>query len=163
MAKRRHKVFLDSNVILSGLLSDKGPPRIILDILSLDFPVLSGATGRYNIIEIERNLKKKMPGIIPLYRKYLPVMNLEIVPLPSLDTVKKLSKHIAAKDAPVLASAISCKTDYLITGDKKDFNKKGLKGKFGFKILGPSEFVKEVLPEVFRSIGEFHFKSKNIS
>lgn len=154
MAKRRYKIFLDSNVILSGLLSDKGPPRIILDILSLDFPVLSGATGRYNIIEIERNLKKKMPSIIPLYRKYLPVMNLEIVPLPSLDTVKKLSKYIAGKDAPVLASAVSCKADYLVTGDKKDFNKPGLKSKYGFKILGPSEFVEEILPEILRSIGE---------
>lgn len=154
MAKKRYKVFLDSNVILSGLLSDKGPPRIILDILSLDLPVLSGATGKYNIIEIERNLKKKMPGIIPLYRKYLPVMNLEIVPLPSLDTVNKLSRHIAGKDAPVLVSAISCKADYLVTGDKKDFNKPGLKGKYGFKILNPSEFVEEALPEIFRSISE---------
>ena len=154
MAKRRHKVFLDSNVILSGLLSDKGPPRVILDILSLDLPVLSGATGQYNIIEIERNLGKKMPGIIPVYRKYLPTMNLEIVPLPSPDIVKKLSKHIAAKDAPVLASAVSCKADHLITGDKKDFSNPGLKGKFGFRIVSPSEFVEEVLPEILRLIEE---------
>jgi len=154
MAKRSHKVFLDSNVILSGLLSDKGSPRIILDILSLTLPVLTGATGQYNIMEIERNLKKKMPDIIPLYKKYLPVINLEIVPLPSPDAVKKLSKHISGKDAPVLASAISSRADYLVTGDKKDFNKPGLKGKYGFKILSPSEFVEEILPEVLRSINE---------
>ena len=154
MAKRRHKVFLDSNVILSGLLSDKGYPRVILDILSLNLPVLSGATGQYNIIEIERNLKKKMPGIIPLYRKYLPVINLEIIPLPSPETVNKLSKHISGKDAPVLASAISGKADYLVTGDKKDFNKPGLKNKYGFQILSPSEFVEEILPEILRSVNE---------
>lgn len=154
MAKRKHKVFLDSNVILSGLLSDKGAPRIILDILSLNLPVLSGATGQYNIMEIERNLKKKMPGIIPLYKKYLPVINLEIIPLPSQDRVNKLSKHIASKDAPVLASAILSKTDYLVTGDKKDFNKPRLEGKYDFQILGPSEFVEEILPEILRSINE---------
>ncbi len=151
MPKKRHKVFLDSNVILSGLLSNKGSPRIILDILSLNLPLLSGATGQYNIIEIERNLKKKMPGIIPLYKKYLPAIRLEIVPLPSRDTVKKLSKHIAGKDAPVLGSAISCKADYIVTGDKKDFNKPGLKGKYEFLILSPAEFVKEILPEILRS------------
>jgi putative PIN family toxin of toxin-antitoxin system len=154
MAKRRHKIFLDSNVILSGLLSDKGAPRIILDILSLNLPVISGATGRYNIMETERNLKKKMPGIIPLYKKYLPVINLEIVPLPSPDTVKKFSKHISGKDVPVLASAISSKADYLITGDKKDFNKPGLKGKYGFQILSPTAFVEEILPEILSSITE---------
>jgi putative PIN family toxin of toxin-antitoxin system len=154
MQKRSHKVFLDSNVILSGLLSDKGSPRIILDILSLNLPVLSGATGQYNIIEIERNLKKKMPAIIPLYKKYFPAINLEITPLPSPVRVNKLLKHISGKDAPVLASAIASKADYLVTGDKKDFDKPGLKDKYRFQILGPSEFVKEILPEILRSLNE---------
>ena len=154
MAKKGHKVFLDSNVILSGLLSDKGSPRIILDILSLGLPVLSGATGQYNIMEIERNLKKKMPDVIPIYKKYLPVINLEIIPLPSSTMVNRLSKHIPAKDAPVLASAISSRADYLVTGDKKDFFKPGAKGKYGFKIISPSEFVEKILPEILRSINE---------
>ena len=154
MAKRRHKLFLDSNVILSGLLSDKGSPRIILDILSLNLPLLSGTTGQYNIMEIEKNLKKKMPGIIPLYKKYLPAIRLEIVPLPARDTVKKLSKYIAGRDAPVLGSAISSKADYLVTGDKKDFHKPELKAKYEFQILSPSEFVKEILPEFLRSMNE---------
>jgi predicted nucleic acid-binding protein len=59
MAQRKKcKVFLDSNVLLSGLFSDKGAPRIILDLLTLNLPMLAGATGRYNLIEVERNLKK---------------------------------------------------------------------------------------------------------
>jgi putative PIN family toxin of toxin-antitoxin system len=154
MVKKGYKVFLDSNVILSGLLSDKGSPRIILDILSLNLPMLSGATGQYNIIEIERNLKKKLPDAIPVYRKYFPAINLEIVPLPAQEAVNKLSKLISGKDAPVLASAISCKADYLVTGDKKDFSKPGLKDKYGFRILSPSEFIEEILPEILRSMSE---------
>ena len=55
MAGRIVKLFLDSNVILSGLLSDKGAPRIILDILSLNLPFLSGLTGEFNLLEMERN------------------------------------------------------------------------------------------------------------
>ena len=58
------RVFLDSNVILSGLISDKGAPRIILDLLSLKLTSITGLTGEYNIIEIERNLKKKLPSAI---------------------------------------------------------------------------------------------------
>ena len=135
MAKKNVKVFLDSNVILSGLLSDKGAPRVILDLLCLGLPMLSGATGEYNIIEIERNLIKKMPGVLPVYRKYLPLLDLEVIPFPSSGAIKKLLGTIADKDVPVLASAINGNADFLVTGDKKDFIK--LKGKFLFQGLKP--------------------------
>ena len=66
MARKTLKIFLDSNVILSGLLSDKGAPRVILDILCLGPPFLKGATGEYNILEIERNIQKKLPAILDI-------------------------------------------------------------------------------------------------
>ncbi|MBA3071723.1 MAG: hypothetical protein FP829_06155 [Nitrospirae bacterium] len=146
MARKRLKVFLDSNVIISGLFSDKGSPRIVLDLLSLDLPLLSGATGEYNIVEIERNLLKKMPDVLPVYRRYLKILNLEIVPLPLSKDIKKLSGQIADKDIPVLASDINNNADFLVTGDKKDFEK--LKGKYPFKILSPSEFLDIILPSI---------------
>lgn len=146
MPKRRFKVFLDSNVIISGLFSDKGSPRVILDLLSLNLPVLSGVTGEYNIIEIERNLLKKMPGVLPVYKKYLKLLNLEIVPLPTSGDIKKLFGHTSDKDIPVLASAIISDADFLVTGDKKDFLK--LKGRYSFKILTPGEFLEIIIPEI---------------
>ncbi len=148
MARKRFKVFLDSNVIISGLFSDKGSPRIILDLLSLGLPVISGVTGKYNIIEIERNLSNKMPDLLPLYRKYLKLLNLEIVPLPLSADIKNLSGHTADKDIPVLASAINGNADFLLTGDKKDFSKFKLKGKYSFKILNPGEFLDIIIPEI---------------
>lgn len=150
MAKRRFKVFLDSNVIISGLFSDKGSPRIILDLLSLGLPVLSGVTGEYNLIEIERNLSKKMPDVLPVYRKYLKLLKLEIVPLPLSADVNKLSGHTSDKDMPVLASAINGSVDFLVTGDKKDFLK--LKGKYPFRIMSPAEFLDAVLPEIINVV-----------
>jgi len=150
MPRKRVKVFLDSNVIISGLFSDKGSPRVILDILSLDLTILSASTGRYNIIEIERNLFKKMPAVIPVYKKYLKTLNLEIIPMPSHNDIKTLSGHISDKDVPVLASAINGKVDFLITGDKKDFSK--LKGTYPFKILSPSEFLDIILPEILKAL-----------
>ena len=146
MAKRRFKVFLDSNVIISGLFSDKGSPRIILDLLSLGLPVISGVTGEYNIIEIERNLSKKMPDVLPVYRKYFKLLNLEIMPLPLSSEIKKLSGQTSDKDMPVLASAINGNIDFLVTVDRKDFSK--LRGKYPFRILSPGEFLDIVLPEI---------------
>jgi len=152
MVKKEVKVFLDSNVIISGLFSDKGAPRIILDLLCLCLPVLVGITGQYNIIEIERNIKKKMPEVLSLYNEYLPKLNLEIIPLPPLEKIRDLSRHISDKDAPVLASAIIGKVDFLVTGDKKDFVKPGKKGKNLFKIVTPSEFLERILPVILKSL-----------
>jgi predicted nucleic acid-binding protein len=141
MAKQPVKVFLDSNVILWGLLSDRGAPRLILDVLSLRLPVLQGATGRYNILEIERNLARKMPNLVPLYRKYLPLLDLEIVPLPSPETIEAMAGQSADKDIPALASATACRADYLVTGDKKDFAKAKESGEYCFQIVSPTEFL----------------------
>lgn len=152
MAKRRFKVFLDSNVIISGLFSDKGSPRIILDLLSLGLPVLSGVTGEYNLIEIERNLSKKMPDVLPVYRKYLKLLRLEIVPLPLSADINKLFGHTSDKDIPVLASAINGNVDFLVTGDKKDFLK--LKVKYPFRIMSPAEFLDIILPEIINAVEE---------
>jgi predicted nucleic acid-binding protein len=148
--RKRCKVFLDSNVLLSGLFSDKGAPRIILDLLTLNLPILAGATGRYNLIEVERNLKKKMPEAMPLYQKYLPRLRFEIVEMPSRTTVISMAGAIAEKDVPVLASAIACGAEYLITGDKKDFARLRNVKRYNLKIVSPSEFIETVFPEIIK-------------
>lgn len=136
-------MFLDSNVLLSGLFSDKGSPRIILDLLTLNLPILAGATELYNLMEVERNLKKKMPAAIPLYHEYLPKLGLEVVALPSQETVRSMAGIIAEKDIPVLASAIACRAEYLITGDKKDFARLKTYKRYSLRIVSPSEFIED--------------------
>lgn len=49
-------------------------------------------------MEIERNLAKKLPAALPVYEEYFPRFNLEIVPVPSKDELKKLSGHTSEKD-----------------------------------------------------------------
>jgi predicted nucleic acid-binding protein len=154
MGKKVVRVFLDSNVILSGLLSERGAPRIMLDLLSLGLPFLMGATGRYNLIEIERNLKKKMPSLLFLYKAYLPKLNLKVIPLPRPEEVRDFSGQIAEKDIPVLISAIRSKADFLVTGDKQHFGKMKELDKYPFHILTPSEFIDSILPEILKGFEE---------
>jgi predicted nucleic acid-binding protein len=150
MIKKEVKVFIDSNVIISGLISDRGAPRVILDILSLELPFIVGVTGRYNIIEIERNLKRKVPRILPFYKKPFSKLNLIIVPIPSLKEVIKYAGRIADKDIPVLVSAIKAETDFLITGDKKDFDRLKIKSSYPLKIVSPAEFIDVILPAILK-------------
>jgi predicted nucleic acid-binding protein len=154
MGKKVVRVFLDSNVILSGLLSERGAPRIILDLLSLRLPFLIGSTGRYNLIEIERNLKKKIPGLLFLYKAYLPKLNLKVVPLPRPEEVRDFSGQIAEKDIPVLISAIRGKVDFLVTGDKQHFGKMKELDKFPFHVVTPSEFIDSIFPEILKGLEE---------
>ena len=154
MGKKVVSVFLDSNVILSGLLSERGAPRILLDLLSLGLPFLVGATGRYNLIEIERNLKKKMPSLLFLYKSYLPKVNLRVIPLPRPEEVRDFSGKIAEKNIPVLISAIRSKADYLVTGDKQHFGKMKELDKYPFHVVTPSEFLDSILPEILKELGE---------
>lgn len=157
MGKKVVRIFLDSNVILSGLLSEKGAPRILLDLLNLKLPFLEASIGRYNLTEIERNLKNRMPGVWSVYKRYLPQLNLTVIPLPQSEELREFSGKIADKDIPVLVSAIQGEVDLLATGDKKHFEKlKGIE-KYHLRIVSPSELVDSILPEILK---EYEGKSE---
>jgi len=145
MAERNLRVFLDSNVLISGLISDRGAPRLLLDILSLRLPVLTAVTGAYNIAEVERNLSVRLPDALPVFRAVLSLMSVEMIPLPGKADLRRWAGSTADKDAPVLASAFMGKADVLVTGDKRHFPKGRRPGQ-PFEILSPAEFVDEVLP-----------------
>ncbi len=142
------RLFLDSNVILSGLLSSKGSPKIILDLLNIEVPLLQGITGQYNLDEVERNLLKKFPEIIPIYREYLPRLKMEIIEVPPCEEIQPLLSQMSPKDAPVLASARIGKADYLITGDKKGFPKEVVSP---IRVISPSDFLNKILPGLINS------------
>ena len=152
MARKGVKVFLDSNVILSGLISEKGAPRIILDVAALRLPFLVCSTGRYNLMEIERNLRKKMPRALPVYRRYLPRLNMEIIPLPRSGEIKQFAGRVADKDVPVIISAIRSKADFLVTNDRQHFAKLKTANKYPLKIVTPAEFIDIFLPEILRNL-----------
>ncbi len=135
------RVFLDSNVIISGLLSSKGAPRIILDLLCLHPPNLRGLTGEYNMLEIERNLTRKLPAALPVFQEYLPRMNLEVVPLPAREELEPWLGITVDKDVPVIVSTVNGKADFLVTGDTKDFGTLMQRDDLPFQVLTPTEFV----------------------
>ncbi|MGZ8895299.1 MAG: PIN domain-containing protein [Candidatus Aminicenantales bacterium] len=148
MEIRKLRVFLDSNVILSGLLSELGPPRIILDLLSLGLPVLQGVTGRYNLTEIERNIAKRLTQALSVYHRYLPMLDLEIIPVPFPDEMDMFHGLVEDKDLPVLASAVMGRADHFITGDKRLLARIEKNEAFAFMSFSPTEFLDRVLPDI---------------
>ena len=141
---------MDSNVIISGLFSDRGALRIILDVLSLDLPVLAAVTGAYNVAETERALTAKLPAALPAFRSCLKTIGFEIVPLPAREDLAPWTGVTAEKDLPVLASAVLGGADVLVTGDKRDLLR--IKNKpLPFRVMSPAEFLDRFLPEFLKT------------
>jgi predicted nucleic acid-binding protein len=149
MPERSLRVFLDSNVLISGLFSDKGVPRLVLDILSLELPRLRAVTGAFNIDEMEKTLGRKLPAALPSFRSSLALLGLDIVPVPSPKEMAPLAGMTAPKDIPVLASAIIGKADVLVTGDKRHLLRIK-KGALPFPVLSPADFLENFLPRFLK-------------
>jgi predicted nucleic acid-binding protein len=93
-----------------------------------------------------------MPGLLPLFKGYLPKLNLKVVPLPRSKDVRDFSGQIVEKDIPVLISAIRSKADFLVTGDKQHFGKMKEPDKYPFRVVTPSEFIDSILPEILKGL-----------
>jgi predicted nucleic acid-binding protein len=153
MEKRKHRIFLDSNVILSGIISEHGAPRLILDLLCLDLPMLQGLMGRFNLTEIERNIAKKIPAALPVFNDYYPKLKLEVISVPAPEELAPFRGAVGDKDLPVLVSVINGQADYFVTGDKNLISQIGQKGGFPFKTVSPADLLDKMLLGILRGNG----------
>jgi len=132
-------IFLDSNVIISGIYSKAGPPGKILDLHT---------AGRIQIVvckfvleEVIRNIRVKRSKDIPALYAFLSNAPPVVAVDPGINEILLWAKYLSQEDAIILAAAIHARVDYFITGDKH-FHSAALKSqKLNLKILTPAEFV----------------------
>jgi len=133
------RIFLDSNVIISGIYSKAGPPGKILDLHT---------AGRIQIVvckfvleEVIRNIRVKRSKDIPALYAFLSNAPPVVAVDPGINEILLWAKYLSQEDAIILAAAIHARVDYFITGDKH-FHSAALKSqKLNLKILTPAEFV----------------------
>lgn len=142
---KKLKVFLGSNVFISGLYSEKGAPGLIMNNYILGRIDISISQKVLN--EIIIILKKKLPSILILLQKFLLTYPPEIIKDPPAEAVKKWNDIINENDATILESAIYCNPDYFITVDKHFFESPIIAGKSGLQIIKPQEFL-EILMSI---------------
>ena len=107
------RVFLDANVLFSASNADSNIARLV-DWLSEKG---TGVSSDLAIEEARRNLALKRPRWLGEFKRIQTL--LEIVPSASF----ALPVALAAKDAPLLCSAVVAKCDYFVTGDRRDFGR----------------------------------------
>ena len=107
-------VFFDSNVLISALIgSAHSAPVVLVDWLASS-PAAELITGRCCIQEVEKNLARKLPQAQPLWRQFVSASGIRIVPCP-----RKSITSINAKDAAIVAAAVSASATHFVTGDKR--------------------------------------------
>jgi predicted nucleic acid-binding protein len=108
------RVFLDSNVLISSLIgSPESAPVVLVDWLA------SGQTGelltsRHNVDEVERNLRRRLPAALPLWRQFMARSGIVV-----LQGTAARHKGINAKDAAIVATALRGEATHFVTGDKR--------------------------------------------
>ena len=131
------RIVLDTNVLVSALISREGQPGRLLDALKRgDFTLVTSA---YQIEELKEVLRRdRLKPYIRAEEASDLISNLELVgvvvtALPDID----LSPD--PKDTPILAAGIAGQADLIVSGDKKDML--ALNHIEGIPIITPCEAV----------------------
>jgi len=143
------RVFLDSGVLLEGLLAPWSASRALL-ILSRR-RVFKIVVGEYVQAEVEDNLLELLASnprlaneTINAYSTLLRLLKPEFIPLPSkqeVDRHRHLIRHQA--DVPVLVSALKAAPDWFLTTNTRHFTKQvALRSQL--KIVTPQEFLTSI-------------------
>ena len=133
------RIFLDSNVLISGIYSPVGAPYKILRLHLTER--LRIVVCQLVINEVIRNLKAKKPEGLPVLYRLLSNSPPEIAANPRAEDINIWKKYLDNEGAIILAAAIHTRVDFFITGDKH-FHPAALKSqKMNLKNLTPAEFV----------------------
>lgn len=139
---RQTRLFFDASVLVAGSHSSTGASSLILQACQVggfracaSIPVLK---------EAETNIRADLPHATLLrYYSLLAEISWEIGPVPSRKAVEAYHGVVAAKDAHVIASAVACPAEFLLTLDKKHLLNEAV-GRAGLQliIVSPGEFIR---------------------
>jgi len=140
--KPRPRVFLDSNVIFSGLYSPEGAPGSILKHFVKGS--VSVVVSQQVLEEVVRTIRAKLPIAIPALRRLLVSVPPEVVADPELQETERWMRKLPLGDATILAAAIGAQPDYIVTGDKHFTEDTGIAEEAGLHILAPADFLRSL-------------------
>ena len=122
----RYKVFIDTNVLLSGIFFEGNESRI-LDMIELEV-----MTSEDVVDELLRVIRKKLKYLsertfeIALSEAEKALTDISIIPRSKYNNRLKDAESLIThkKDIPILAAVIYTKPDYFLTGDAHFFTEK---------------------------------------
>jgi len=112
------RVFLDTNVLVSGMVFAGNDRKLLEAIIEGKLELVLSEDV---VEETNEALRRKFPKQVVLFPLFLRLVKHQEIPKRVYrSSEKRYAGLIGGKaDAPVLAAAVTCKGDYLVTGDKE--------------------------------------------
>ena len=110
------RIFLDANILFSAAKSEGAMRTFILQLRTAGHTLV---VNGYFVGEARRNLEAKFPHTLQDYESLL--IETESVEKVCAALPEKIAPKLPQKDRPVLAAAIHCRCEILMTGDKTHF------------------------------------------
>ncbi len=147
MSQRRIRLFLDSNVLIAGIVSSWGLDKAILSLCAARVCKLVLAEVVRDEVEQALLMQPKLSSAASVrlmqgYRRLMKLTEPDLVPYPDARLVRanrNLIRHEA--DVPVLLSAMAGKPDWLLTHNKKHFTK-AVAQRTSLRIGTPADFFR---------------------
>ena len=112
-------------------------------LLMAEIGLFTLVVSRQVLDEAERNIRQKLPRALPNFADQMAHLNLEILADPPLEDAAKWEAIIEAKDAPILAAAVTAKVDRILSLNIKDFTQE-VAEKCGVPIETPAQFIRDI-------------------
>ncbi len=146
--QRRLRLFLDSNVLLGGIVAEWGLDKAVLSLCAAKIARLVLAEAVRD--EVDENLQihshllpsSQARRLMSDYHRLIDLTDPELIPYPDVSLVlasRSLIRHEA--DVPVLVSAMAARPDWLLTHNTKHFTEVVAR-RAGLRIAEPAQFFK---------------------
>jgi len=131
------KIFLDSDVIVSSLLSKTGAAYLLLNHKNLRFFISNFSLKELNLVIKKLNITQK--SLNSLIKRKLKIIKLA-------DNIEKLKKKFAlyvadSNDAHIVAGAVAAEARFLVTYNLKHYHDEKIKAEFGLILLTPARLL----------------------
>lgn len=150
MTKRNHRIFLNTSMIFSAILSETGGARKLFRLGEAG--MLQLIIGRNVLRECEQVVRRKVPKSLPTLAYLLELGGVEITTGSANDWVTQAKSIVSYQpDAHVLAEAMSAEPDWFITHDKTHFLNADLDSKLSFQVGTPGDLIQALEDEFTQS------------
>lgn len=148
MIRKNHRIFLDTSVLFSAVLSPTGGARKLF--LLAETGLLQLIVGPTVLREADEVVRRKAPASLPMLAQLLEAGRVETCLAPSPKQIESARSLVAyAPDARVLAEATRAEVDWFVTHDKEHFikAKKGIN--LSFEIGTPGDLLQRFKDEFY--------------
>ena len=136
------RVFLDANVLFSAAHRTESPLRAFIRLAEEEVCELPASP--FVLDEARRNIARKHPAKTAELEQL--IARIAICREATSDEVRwARSTGLPDKDAPILATAVQAKADFLVTGDRADFGGLYERKLRGVEILTPRTALERIL------------------